>query len=216
MIELQRVSKWYATTAGRRYVLRGVDLTFPRGRNVGVLGKNGSGKSTLLRLIGGTEAPNLGRVVRHARVSWPLGLSGSFQGRLSGRDNLRFVCRVYGQDIGRVGAFVEDFSELGDYLEMPVVTYSSGMRARLAFALSMAIEFEAYLVDEVTAVGDADFQRKCRRAFAERRERADVIMVSHDPKTIRSQCQSAAILQDGALRWYDDVGEAIAAYAAVA
>lgn len=212
VIEFQGVSKWYRVGRARHYILRDVDCVFPRHANVGILGRNGAGKSTLVRLLGGTEAPNEGRVIHRARVSWPLGLSGSFQGRLTGRENIRFVCRIYGQDFARVLAFVERFAELGAFLTMPVQTYSSGMRARLGFALSIAIDFDVYLIDEVTEVGDADFKRKCRTALAERREWARVIMVSHNPKTIREQCQSVALLKHGRLDWYDDVEAAIAAY----
>jgi capsular polysaccharide transport system ATP-binding protein len=214
VIELHQVSKWYPLAGRRHYVLRAVDCVLRRGQSVGILGRNGAGKSTLLRLIGGTEAPSAGRIVRRARISWPLGLSGSFQGRLTGRDNLRFVCRIYGQPIARVTAAVEEFSELGLHLDQPVGTYSSGMRARLAFALSMAIEFDAYLVDEITAVGDRAFREKCRAGVAEPPPRARVFMVSHEPATIRSHCDAAVVLEGGELVWYDDVEAAIAAYAA--
>jgi len=214
VIEFHGVSKWYRVGTRRHYVLREVDCVFPRGASVGILGRNGAGKSTMVRMLGGTEAPNRGRIVRRARISWPLGLSGGFQGRLSGRDNVRFVCRIFDEDFARVIAFVEDFSELGDFLEAPVGTYSSGMRARLGFALSIAIDFDVYLIDEVTEVGDADFKKKCKAAFAERRDHANVIMVSHSSKTIRDYCQHAAIVGGGEFHWYDDVEAAITAYQA--
>ena len=211
MIELQGVSKWYRVKGARHYILRDVTCVFPKG-SVGILGRNGAGKSTMVRLLGGTEMPSEGRVVHKARVSWPLGLSGSFQGRLTGRENCSFVCRIYGHDRLRVVGFVEEFSQLGRFLDMPVQTYSSGMRARLGFALSLAIEFEVYLIDEVTEVGDADFRKKCRAALEERRERSSVIIVSHSPKTIRELCQSVALLKDARLEWYQDVQAGLAAY----
>ena len=214
MIEFRNVSKWYRVGGRRHYVLREVDCVFPRGTSVGILGRNGAGKSTMVRMLGGTEAPNRGRILRQARISWPLALSGSFQGRLNGRDNVRFVCRIYGQEFARVIPLVASFSGLGSFLDAPVATYSSGMRARLGFALSLAIDFEVYLIDEVTEVGDAEFKQKCRTAMAERRDRAAVIMVSHSPRTIRHYCQHAAVLEGGELRWYDDVEAAITAYEA--
>ncbi len=212
MIELRGVSKAFRTRDGVKTVLARTDCVFPRGRSVGVLGVNGAGKSTLLRMIAGTEPPSSGSIHRHVRMSWPLGFASGFNASLSGTENLRFVCRIYGADIGRVSAFVEDFSELGSYLKMPVRTYSSGMKARLAFALSMAIDFECYLIDEITGVGDQRFQKKCRAAFQERKARSDLIMVSHSMSTIRSHCDVAAILSGGRLSFYEDMDEAIGLY----
>ena len=142
MIEFRGVSKAYRSRVGVKTILGGADFVLPRGRSVGILGVNGSGKSTLLRLIAGTEAPDAGRIRRHARLSWPLGFAAGFNGSLTGAENTRFVSRIYGAEPRRVRDFVEDFSELGAYLHMPVRTYSSGMKARLAFALSMAIDFD--------------------------------------------------------------------------
>jgi capsular polysaccharide transport system ATP-binding protein len=166
-----------------------------------------------LRIIAGTERPDRGCVSRSARISWPLGSSGGFHGSLSGLENVRFIARIYGADVRRTIDFVSDFAELGTYFDMPVRTYSSGMRARLAFGVSMAIDFECYLVDEITGVGDASFQSKCRAAFQERRSRADVIMVSHSPRTLKSYCQSAVLLQDGSLSFFDNIDDATASYA---
>ena len=212
MIEFRGVSKAYRSRIGIKTVLRDGDFVLPRGRNIGILGVNGAGKSTLLRLIAGTEAPDAGGIRRHVRLSWPLGFAGGFNGSLTGAENTRFVSRIYGVDPRRVRDFVEDFSELGGYLHMPVRTYSSGMKARLAFALSMAIDFDCYLVDEITGVGDQRFQRKCRAAFRERRGRSDLIMVSHNPDTIEGYCDMAAVLSGGRLTLHDDVGEALAIY----
>ena len=129
---------------------------------VGFLGRNGAGKSTLIRLIGGVEAPTSGEVVRTSSVSWPIAFGGAFQSSLSGMDNLRFIARIYNADVDYVSDYVRDFAELGEYIYEPIKKYSAGMRARLAFALSMAIEFDCFLIDEVIAVGDSRFQEKCK------------------------------------------------------
>lgn len=212
MIELYNLSKSYRTRKGRHTVLRDVSSHFPSGCNMGILGRNGAGKSTLLRLIGGAEMPTSGRIVRRGSVSWPIGFSGGFHGSLSGRENLRFICRIYGADLHRVAAFVAEFSELGDYMDMPLNTYSSGMKAKLAFGLSMAIEFDYYLIDEVTAVGDPVFKRKSKAEFDRRKDRATLIVVSHSTATIRQYCDAAAVLDRGDLVFFSDLNEAVAYY----
>lgn len=214
MIELDQVSKSYPTKTGHNLVLDRVSFSFPKRTNVGILGRNGAGKSTLLRVIAGTEQPDSGSVRRRGVVSWPIGFAGGFSGSLSGEENCRFVARIYGADLDEIVGFTMDFAELGEYFYMPVKTYSSGMRARLAFGLSMAIEFDAYLVDEVTAVGDSRFQAKCRKAFAERSGRSSVVIVSHQLSTIRDYCQRCAVLLDGKLLYFDSVDDAQAAYEA--
>jgi capsular polysaccharide transport system ATP-binding protein len=214
MIDVQTVTKCYATNKGPHVVLDRVNLSIPHGVNMGILGVNGAGKSTLLRIMSGAEVPDAGQVRRTGRISWPIGFGGSFNGSLSGEENCRFVARIYDEDVDRVVGFAQDFSELGDYFYMPVKTYSSGMKGRLAFALSMAVDFDVYLIDEVTAVGDAAFQKKCREAFAERRGRSSVIMVSHQPTTIRTFCERAAVLRHGQLTVYDSVPEAERSYQA--
>jgi capsular polysaccharide transport system ATP-binding protein len=214
MIELSEITKIYATNTGSNVVLDRISFSFPARTNIGILGKNGAGKSTLLRIIAGTEQPDSGTVARSGVVSWPIGFAGGFNGSLSGEENSRFVARIYGADIDEVVGFTMDFAELGEYFYMPVKTYSSGMRARLAFGLSMAIEFDAYLVDEVTAVGDSNFQQKCRRAFQERSDRSSVIIVSHQMSTIRDYCQRCAVIRDGKLLCFDSVEEASRAYEA--
>lgn len=214
MISLENVTKVYPTLTGGHVVLDAVSFSFPPCTNVGILGKNGSGKSTLLRIIAGTEQPDTGRVRRAGAISWPIGFAGGFNGSLSAEENCRFVARIYGADIDEVVGFTLDFSELGDYFYMPVRTYSSGMRARLAFGLSMAIEFDAYLVDEVTAVGDAAFQEKCRRAFQERSGRSSVIIVSHNLRTIEDYCSHCAVLRHGKLLSFDSVDKARKIYEA--
>jgi capsular polysaccharide transport system ATP-binding protein len=214
MIQLHEVSKVYPTKSGPNCVLDAVTFSFPPRTNIGILGKNGAGKSTLLRIIAGTEQPDSGKVVRQGLVSWPIGFTGGFNGSLTGEENCRFVARIYGADIDEVVGLTADFAELGSYFYMPVKTYSSGMRARLAFGLSMAVEFDAYLVDEVTAVGDSAFQAKCRRAFAERSGRSSVIIVSHSMSTIRDYCQRCAVLSRGRLVCFDSVEEASSVYEA--
>jgi capsular polysaccharide transport system ATP-binding protein len=214
VIELSQISKAYATRSGSNVVLDRISFAFPPRTNFGILGKNGAGKSTLLRIIAGTEQPDSGTIQRQGVVSWPIGFSGGFNGSLSGEENCRFVARIYGADIDEVVGFTMDFAELGEYFHMPVKTYSSGMRARLAFGLSMAIEFDAYLVDEVTAVGDASFQQKCRRAFQERSDRSSVIIVSHHLGTVKDYCSRCAVLKNGKFLVFDNVDEASSVYEA--
>ncbi len=214
MIALRGVRKSYHTRLGHREVLCGVDCEFRPGEQVGILGRNGAGKSTLLRVVSGVERPTSGRVERGMSVSWPLGFAGAMHYSISGADNARFIARIYGKPIGPTLEFVEDFAELGEYFGMPVRTYSSGMMMRLGFALSLAVDFDCYLVDEVVAVGDTRFGERCRRALAERRERSALLLVSHQAETVRAFCTSAAILHGGRLTRYDDLDQAIAAYEA--
>jgi len=212
VIVLNEITKTYPTLNGVNVVLKGISAVFPERKNVGIIGRNGAGKSTLMRLISGSEQPDSGTIFRRGRVSWPVGFSGGFSGSLTGAQNARFVARIYGMDIDAVAAFANAFSELGEYFYMPVKTYSSGMRARLAFALSMAIDFDVYLVDEITAVGDSRFQKKCRAAFDDRRDRSTLIIVSHDMTTISNYCDTCAWLRNGQLQFYDTIEEAKTAY----
>ncbi|WP_457587912.1 ABC transporter ATP-binding protein [Ensifer canadensis] len=212
MITLENVTKFYRTAGQRRYILRNQSVHFSAGRSYGLLGVNGAGKSTTMRLIAGAELPNRGRVQRRVRVSWPLGFANGLNGQLSGKENLKFVARAYGEDYYRVLRFVTEFAEIGSYINEPLRTYSSGMGARFAFGLSMAIEFDCYLVDEITAVGDANFQRRCRDAFRERRANSDVIIISHDMVTIKEYCDVAIVLIDGRMVQFDNVEEGIATY----
>jgi capsular polysaccharide transport system ATP-binding protein len=212
MIQLDNVFKFYKTDRHVKVVLDHVSTVFENGWSYALLGVNGAGKSTTLRLIAGTELPNAGRVRRTTRVSWPLGFGGGFHPLMTGRDNVHFVARVYGADPRKVATFVEEFSELGDYLDAPVRTYSSGMSARLAFGLSMAVEFDCYLVDEAISVGDARFQARCEEAFSQRRKYADVIVVSHSMATVKTYCQRGAVLVDGHLMMFPSVDQAIEVY----
>ena len=212
MIRLERVNKIYPTRSGPVHVLRDVNLTLAPGERIGILGRNGAGKSTLIRLMSGAEFPTSGRVERHMSVSWPLAFGGAFQGSLTGLDNLRFICRIYGVNPEDKLDFVEDFSELGIYLREPVKTYSSGMRARLAFAISMVIEFDCFLIDEIIAVGDARFHDKCSRELFEKRGDRAMIIVSHQASYIREQCTRAAVLKEGVLHHMETIDDAFAFY----
>jgi capsular polysaccharide transport system ATP-binding protein len=212
MIALDDVYKYYRTHGHRKVVLDHVSLEFQAGRSYGVLGVNGAGKSTLMRILAGTELPNRGRVRRRARVSWPLGFSGGLHSGLTGRENARLVARVYGQDPRAVISFVEDFADIGAYMDVPIITYSSGMIARLAFGLSLAIDFDCYLIDETTAVGDARFAARCKEEFDRRRRKADVIMVSHALGTIRDYCDRGIVLAGGQMHIFRNLDEAIELY----
>jgi len=212
MIEFRNVNKAYHTKGGKNIILDNVSFKFPVKKNIGVLGVNGAGKSTLLRLIAGSEYADSGKILRKGRYSWPLGFAGSFHNELSGIENLRFASRIYGCDIKYVTEYVKDFSELGKYIEEPIKTYSSGMRSRLAFALSMAIDFEVYLVDEIMGVGDQGFQKKCAAAFEAKRENSSIIIVSHSMNTIKDYSDVAILLTGEKLEIHNDVEVAIEKY----
>jgi capsular polysaccharide transport system ATP-binding protein len=212
MIRLDGVTKSYHTPNGRRVVLDDVSYDFRRGSSVGILGLNGAGKSTLIRLMAGLEHPTRGRVIRTGRISWPLAFSGGFHGSLTGAENVKFVTRIYDIDYNQAMRYVADFAEIGVYMDMPVKTYSSGMRARLAFGLSIALDFEVYLIDEVTAVGDQRFQDRCKEALAGRRRNSDIIMVSHSMEFIKTYCDDGIILQDGNLETFPTLADSIDEY----
>jgi capsular polysaccharide transport system ATP-binding protein len=212
MIRLDNIVKRYQTRQGASTVLNGVSLQVKRGEKIGILGRNGSGKSTLIRLISGAEHPTSGAITRGMSVSWPLAFGGAFQGTLTGLDNLRFICRVYGTSAEDKIHYVQDFSELGKYLREPVKTYSSGMRARLAFAISMVIEFDCFLIDEVISVGDARFHDKCQRELFEKRRDRAMIMVSHEAHNIREHCERACVIHNGVLQEFVDIDAAYEYY----
>lgn len=196
------------------WVLEDINLTFPKGVSVGLLGRNGAGKSTLLRLIAGMDTADRGEIRRNCRVSWPIGLSGGFQGSMSGRQNVKFVARVQGGDynVNDVIRSVQEFAELGDSFDEPIKTYSSGMRARLNFGLSLAFDFDVYLSDEATAVGDRAFRAKATKAFKDKVGKSSLIMVSHSEGILKDLCQAGVYLKNGQAIWYDDINDAIAAY----
>jgi capsular polysaccharide transport system ATP-binding protein len=213
MIRCTSINKSYPMGHGRKHVLKNLDFQINRGEHIGFLGRNGAGKTTLIKLIGGVELPTTGKVRREMSVSWPLGFGGGFQGSLTGYDNARFISRIYGHDYSEIKDFVEDFTELGQQLKMPVKTYSSGMRARLAFALSLAIEFDCYLIDEVILVGDQNFHKKCHYELFEKRADRALILASHSAEMIREFCDRAMVLHDGKGTMYQDVNEALDVYA---
>ena len=215
MIELKNVVKIYPTRAGPRRVLDGVDLTLKPGEALGVMGRNGAGKSTLTRVISGLEHVDSGRVNVGMTVSWPLGYFGAFQGSLTGADNVRFVARVYGKDIDEMMESVQTFADLGVYFRMPVHTYSAGMRSRLAFGVSLAIDFDCYLIDEVTSAGDHRFAERSQKALRERREKGALLMVSHDPATLHAYCERGALMDGGKLRFHDTIDKLVDAYHAL-
>ncbi|PZQ49969.1 MAG: ABC transporter ATP-binding protein [Novosphingobium pentaromativorans] len=212
MIVCQNINKTYKLGSGHKHVLKDVNLVVDKGDRVALLGRNGAGKSTLIKLLGGVEMPTSGKVQRHMSLSWPLGFAGGFQGSLTGYDNARFIARIYDRDYGEMRAFVEDFTELGRQLAMPVKAYSSGMRARLAFALSLAIEFDCYLIDEIILVGDQNFQRKCHFELFEKRADRSMILASHSTDIVREYCNRAVIIDKGQATTYEDVGQAVDIY----
>lgn len=216
MIQFRSVTKTFRVGTTRKRVLDDVSFDISERQNLGIVGRNGAGKSTMIRLISGISLPDSGRITRgDLRVSWPLGFAGSFHSSLSGRENVRFAARVYGASIKKVTRYVEDFAELGDHFDMPLKTYSSGMKARLAFGLSMAIEFDVYLIDELTAVGDKNFRARCEAVFRERRETSSVIMASHSDGTLKKFCDTACVLEHGQLIFYPSVDAALNAYSEI-
>ena len=215
MIIINDVHKRYQTERGpSKWVLQGVNLTLPTNVSVGLIGANGAGKSTLLRIIGGVDQPNKGHVERHCRVSWPMGFGGGLQGSLTGRQNAKFVCRIHGHedDIPERLAYIQDFSEIGDAFDMPVKSYSSGMKSRLQFGLSLAFDFDVYISDEVTSTGDASFRQKAADAFKKLADHSSLIMVSHSEGILKQFCSAGIFIADGKAHWFDQIDDALSAY----
>jgi len=215
MIVVDDIYKRYRTEHGPgRWILEGASFTIPTGVSVGLVGRNGAGKSTLLGIIGGVDQPTRGAVTRDCRVSWPMGFGGGLQGSLTGRQNTKFVCRIFGResDIEDIIEYVQDFAEIGSYFEEPVKNYSSGMKARLQFALSLAFEFDVYISDEITSVGDTAFKKKAGQAFKDLLGKSSLIMVSHGESTLREFCDSGVWLHEGRAHWFDKVDDALSAY----
>lgn len=215
MLELRNLTKWYSTPRGRRYVFRDLNFVFPPDASIGLIGRNGAGKSTLLRLLGAMDMPNAGAVITDARISWPVGLSGGFQAALTARENIQFVCRVHGatgRKMQRIVDFIADFAEIGEYFDLPMSSYSSGMRSRVAFGMSMAFDFDYYLIDEIMAVGDPQFKSKSQAVLKERLTRSKVIMVSHAMSDIAKYCDVVVLVDRGNTVLYTDVKKGIAAY----
>lgn len=209
MIEFDNLTKSFRTPDGPKYVAQGINAVFPSGTSVALLGRNGAGKSTLMQMIGGTVKPDSGHINIAGSMSWPVGFSGSFHRDLTGAQNTRFIARVYGVDTDELVTFVKHFAELGSHFNLPVRSYSSGMRSRLAFGISIGIPFDTYLVDEVTSVGDAAFKNKSRLVFIERLKTAGAVVVTHSMAQVRKLCTAGAVLEDGQLTYYEDLEEAI-------
>lgn len=212
MITLNGITKRYQTRSGWHTVLDSIDLAIRPGEKIGILGRNGAGKSTLIRILSGAERPTSGTIRREMKLSWPLAFGGAFQGSLTGLDNLKFICRVYDVDYRDKIDYVQDFAELGKYFREPVKSYSSGMRSRLAFAISMAVEFDCFLIDEVISVGDARFHAKCQTELFEKRKDRAMVMVSHEVHNIREHCASALVLHEGLLHQFSNIDAAYAYY----
>lgn len=213
MIKLQNLTKYYPSDLGKQYIFQDLNFTFPQGHHVAILGSNGAGKSTLFRILAGSEYPNSGKMITDKAISWPVALATGIHPQMTGRENTRFIGRVNGvADLDEYEEKVKDFAELGVKYDLPVNTYSSGMRARLAFGCCVAIDFDIYLIDEATSVGDQKFRQKAKQALLDKRNHANVIMVSHDMKEIREFCDSAIILHQGQLSFYTDLEQALAIY----
>lgn len=210
MIRLENLYKTFVLRGQHKVIADNINVTFPTGVSVGLMGRNGAGKSSLLSMIAGTLDPDAGEIISTGTISWPVGFSGSFHKDLTGAQNVRFIARVYGVDTNSLVEFVQDFAELGKHFHLPFGTYSSGMRARLAFGLSMGIRFDTYLVDEVTSVGDSNFKTKAKRVFRQRLAESGAIVVTHSVRMMRRLCQAGAVLEHGQLTYYDDVEAAIA------
>ena len=210
MIRLQNLCKSFNFRGESKVVADNLNVTFPSGVSIGLLGRNGAGKSTLLRMIAGSVTPDSGRILTRGTMSWPVGLAGGFHQDLTGAQNVRFIARIYGVDTGELLDFVAGFADLGMHFHQPVRTYSSGMRARLGFGVSMGIRFDTYLVDEMTSVGDSNFKAKSEAVFLERMARSGAIVVTHAPPMMRRMCQAGMVLENGRLTYFDDVGDAIA------
>jgi len=210
MIRFENLTKSFWLQGKRKIVIDNLNLTLPTGKSLALLGRNGAGKSTLLEIIAGTMRPDHGRVISDGSISWPVGLGASFHKDLSGAENVRFIARIYGVDSDELVAFVDSFSELGKFYHMPMRSYSSGMKSRLTFGASMGIRFDTYLVDEVTAVGDAQFKRRSRELFVDRMQQSSAIMVNHSMRQLRKFCNAGIVLEQGKMQYFDDLDEAIA------
>lgn len=210
MIRFENLTKSFQVRGQRKVVIDNLDATLPTGKSLALLGRNGAGKSTLMQIIAGTMRPDSGRVISDGSISWPVGFGGSFHRELTGAQNVRFIARIYGVDTEELEDFVRDFAQLGPHFNMPLRSYSAGMKSRLAFGTSMGIQFDTYLVDEVTAVGDAAFREKSRAVFAERMKQSSAVLVNHDMGQLREFCDSGIVLERGHLEYFDNLEEAIA------
>lgn len=216
MIKIENLTKSYLHhKAGRKYVFKDLSFVIPNGKNVAIVGKNGAGKSTLMNLLAKVDTPDSGRIITDESISWPVGLSGGFQGSLSGRENVKFIARTQGfrgKKMQEKVRYVEEFAEIGDYFDLPTKTYSSGMRGRVAFGLSLAFDFDYYIVDEAMSVGDAHFKKKANDAFKAKVGKANIILVTHGMTQVRTMCDLVIVLDKGQATIYDDVEEGIKVY----
>ncbi|MBW8190761.1 ATP-binding cassette domain-containing protein [Neiella marina] len=213
MIYLDNVSKWYSTKKGEQHIFSSITFEIPTDHNIALLGSNGAGKSTLFRMLAGSEYPNKGQIKTDATISWPVALSTGIHPKMTGRENTRFIARVNGvQDLEEYEGRVQNFAELGRKYDLPVQSYSSGMRSRLAFSCCMGIDFDLYLIDEALSVGDKKFKRKAKRALLDKSRTANILMVSHEIDEIRLFCDSAIVIDNGELTFYNDLEEAIMVY----
>ena len=218
MIELKNVTKYFMTKKGKNYILNDVTFTIPSNVNVGILGRNGTGKSTIMRMLGRIEFPDKGEILSKNTFSWPLGLSGGFVGNMTGKANVKFVCRLYGKsqkEIDEIINFVKEFSELKNYFDMPIKNYSAGMRGRLSFGLSLAFDFDYMLIDETLSVGDARFKKKAKEALMKKIENCQILLVSHDMNTLKELCDVGIVVNEGKMSYFPDINDAIAHYAEI-
>jgi len=215
MIELKNVTKYFRTNEGKNYILKNASLQIPSDTNIGILGRNGTGKSTIMRMLGQIEFPNYGTITSEYTFSWPLGLAGGFVGNMTGKANVKFVCRLYGKtkiETQNIINYVKNFSELGDYFEMPIKTYSSGMRGRLSFGLSLSFDFDYMLIDETLSVGDARFKKKSKEALHEKIKECNILLVSHDMGTLKELCNGGIVVNQGRIDYYSKIEDAINEY----
>lgn len=215
MLKLDNITKYYQTKKGKHYVFKDLSFEFPENTDIGILGSNGAGKSTLLRLLGRIDIPNKGKVITDKKISWPIGLAGGFQGSLSARENISFVCQISGCNQAQTKEKIEkvrEFADIGTHFDLPIKSYSSGMRARVAFGISLAFDFDYYLVDEVLSVGDQSFKQKSKQLFEEKRANANLLLVSHSPGTIKQMCDVVVVVNEGKLTYYPDIELGIEIY----
>jgi len=216
MIELHNVTKFFQTKTGKKYILKDVSLMIPSDKNIGILGRNGAGKSTIMKMLGQIEFPNYGTITSEKTFSWPLGISGGFVGNMTGKANVKFVCRLYGKskkEMSEIISFVENFAELdNNYFYMPIKTYSSGMKSRLNFGLSLSFDFDYLLIDETLSVGDARFKKKSKEALLKKIESCQILLVSHDMGTLRELCDAGIVVNNGQMYYYENIEDAITEY----
>lgn len=215
MIQLTNVTKYFKTNGEKKYILKDINFTIPDGVNLGILGRNGAGKSTFLRMLGGIDFPTSGEIVSSNSFSWPMGLSGGFQGSMTGRQNVKFVARVYGKndkEINKIIESVQEFAEIGDYFDMPIKIYSSGMKSRLSFGLSLAFDFDYLIIDETLSVGDQSFKEKAKKALHDKISQCNILLVSHSMRTLKELCKAGVVLNDGKIEYFEDIKDAIKTY----